>query len=47
MIVWDQRRVLHTATLDTEEGKRRHLIRLMARANVPIPGGQQMKEVKS
>jgi sulfonate dioxygenase len=39
VIVWDQRRALHTATLDSLQGKRRHMVRLMSLAGKPIPAG--------
>ncbi|WWD18271.1 hypothetical protein CI109_102721 [Kwoniella shandongensis] len=37
VIVWDQRRAQHTATLDTLPGKRRHMIRITPLAGKPIP----------
>lgn len=37
VIVWDQRRSQHSATLDTPHAKRRHMIRITPLANKPIP----------
>ncbi|TVY84404.1 Alpha-ketoglutarate-dependent sulfonate dioxygenase [Lachnellula suecica] len=37
VVVWDQRVVQHSQTLDYPAGSRRHMFRLTALANVPIP----------
>lgn len=35
VVVWDNRRTVHSATLDFEEGERRHLFRYTPQADVP------------
>ncbi|WWD03150.1 hypothetical protein V865_001197 [Kwoniella europaea PYCC6329] len=40
VIVWDQRRAQHSATLDTPHDKRRHMIRITPLGGKPIPAAR-------
>ncbi|ORY24478.1 hypothetical protein BCR39DRAFT_472332 [Naematelia encephala] len=35
VVIWDQRTLMHSATMDTEEGERRHFFRIIALGGVP------------